>query len=51
MHTNVNDGQVFGGSVYQKVNPNLDTAINLGKNDRDFLILGLTENNIGLAQC
>ena len=51
LHTNVNDGQVFGGSVYQKVNPNLDTAINLGKNDRDFLILGLTENNIGLAQC
>ena len=31
LHTNVNDGQVFGGSVYQKVNPNLDTAINLGK--------------------
>ena len=33
LHTNVNDGQVFGGSVYQKVNPNLDTAINLGKNN------------------
>ena len=32
LHTNVNDGQVFGGSVYQKVNPNLDTAVNLGKN-------------------
>ena len=30
LHTNVNDGQVFGGSVYQKVNPNLETAINLG---------------------
>ena len=31
LHTNVNDGQVFGGSVYQKVNPDLETAINLGK--------------------
>ena len=31
LHTNVNDGQVFGGSVYQKVNPELETAINLGK--------------------
>ena len=31
LHTNVNDGQVFGGSVYQKVNPNLETAVNLGK--------------------
>lgn len=30
LHTNVNDGQVFGGSVYQKVNPDLETAINLG---------------------
>jgi len=40
LHTNVNDGQVFGGSVYQKVNPNLDTAINLGwtasKNETSF---------------
>ena len=30
LHTNVNDGQVFGGSVYQKVNPSLETAVQLG---------------------
>jgi len=40
LHTNVNDGQVFGGSVFQKVNPNLETAINLGwtanKNETSF---------------
>lgn len=40
LHTNVNDGQVFGGSVYQKVNPDLETAINLGwtasKNETSF---------------
>jgi len=40
LHTNVNDGQVFGGSVYQKVNPNLETAVNLGwtanKNETSF---------------
>jgi len=40
LHTNVNDGQVFGGSVYQKVNPDLETAINLGwtaqSNDTSF---------------
>merc|ERR1712111_196881 len=30
LHTNVNDGQVFGGSVHQKVNPSLETAVNLG---------------------
>ena len=31
LHTNVNDGKVFGGSVFQKINPDLETAINLGK--------------------
>jgi len=40
LHTNVNDGQVFGGSVYQKVNPQLETAVNLGwtasKNETTF---------------
>lgn len=40
IHTNVNDGQVFGGSVYQKVNPQLETGINLGwtstKNETSF---------------
>ncbi|XP_035230882.1 voltage-dependent anion-selective channel protein 2-like isoform X2 [Stegodyphus dumicola] len=29
LHTNVNDGQEFGGSVYQKVNPNLETGVQL----------------------
>lgn len=40
IHTNVNDGQVFGGSVFQKVNPRLETGINLGwtstKNETSF---------------
>jgi voltage-dependent anion channel protein 2 len=40
MHTNVDDGQVFGGSVYQKVNGKLETAVNLGwtasKNETTF---------------
>lgn len=30
LHTNVNDGQVFGGAVYQRVNRTLETGINLG---------------------
>ncbi|CAO2610902.1 Voltage-dependent anion-selective channel protein 1 [Lemmus lemmus] len=29
LHTNVNDGIEFGGSVYQKVNKKLETAANL----------------------
>ncbi|KAJ8407144.1 hypothetical protein AAFF_G00288200 [Aldrovandia affinis] len=29
LHTNVNDGTEFGGSIYQKVNDNLETAVNL----------------------
>ncbi|XP_028145016.1 voltage-dependent anion-selective channel isoform X1 [Diabrotica virgifera virgifera] len=29
LHTCVNDGQTFGGSIYQKINPKLETAINL----------------------
>ncbi|XP_043925096.1 voltage-dependent anion-selective channel protein 1 [Protopterus annectens] len=29
LHTNVNDGTDFGGSIYQKVNDKLETAVNL----------------------
>uniref|UniRef100_A0A4W4EYQ8 Non-selective voltage-gated ion channel VDAC2 n=1 Tax=Electrophorus electricus TaxID=8005 RepID=A0A4W4EYQ8_ELEEL len=29
LHTNVNDGSEFGGSLYQKVSDNLETAVNL----------------------
>ena len=29
LHTNVNDGTEFGGSIYQKVNKKLETAVNL----------------------
>uniref|UniRef100_A0A4W5QWG9 Non-selective voltage-gated ion channel VDAC2 n=1 Tax=Hucho hucho TaxID=62062 RepID=A0A4W5QWG9_9TELE len=29
LHTNVNDGTEFGGSIYQKVNDKLETAVNL----------------------
>lgn len=29
LHTNVNDGTEFGGSIYQKVSPDLETAVNL----------------------
>ncbi|XP_062926370.1 voltage-dependent anion-selective channel protein 2 [Mobula hypostoma] len=29
LHTNVNDGAEFGGSIYQKVSDNLETAVNL----------------------
>uniref|UniRef100_A0A2K6UPD8 Non-selective voltage-gated ion channel VDAC1 n=1 Tax=Saimiri boliviensis boliviensis TaxID=39432 RepID=A0A2K6UPD8_SAIBB len=29
LHTNVNDGTEFGGSIYQKVNKMLETAVNL----------------------
>ncbi|KAF8783325.1 voltage-dependent anion-selective channel protein 2-like [Argiope bruennichi] len=29
LHTNVNDGQEFGGAIYQKVNPNLETGVQL----------------------
>uniref|UniRef100_A0A672ZV78 Non-selective voltage-gated ion channel VDAC2 n=1 Tax=Sphaeramia orbicularis TaxID=375764 RepID=A0A672ZV78_9TELE len=29
LHTNVNDGSEFGGSIYQKVNDKLETAVNL----------------------
>ena len=41
MHTNVNDGKVFGGSVFQKINPDLETAINLGnyKENRNGKVL------------
>jgi len=39
-HTSVDNGQEFGGSVYHKVNPNLETAVNLawsaGNNDTRF---------------
>jgi len=30
IHTNVNDGNLFGGSLYQKVSPSLETGINFG---------------------
>jgi len=30
LHSNVNDGAVFGASMYQKVNPKLETGVNLG---------------------
>jgi len=30
LHTNVNDGQEFSGSVYQRVNDRLESGINLG---------------------
>ncbi|XP_039624221.1 voltage-dependent anion-selective channel protein 2-like isoform X1 [Polypterus senegalus] len=40
LHTNVNDGTEFGGSIYQKVNDNLETAVNLawtaGSNNTRF---------------
>jgi len=29
LHSNVNDGQEFGGALYQKVNPNLETGVQL----------------------
>ncbi|XP_039235161.1 voltage-dependent anion-selective channel protein 2 isoform X1 [Pipra filicauda] len=29
LHTNVNDGSEFGGSIYQKVSDHLETAVNL----------------------
>ncbi|XP_043957463.1 voltage-dependent anion-selective channel protein 2-like [Gambusia affinis] len=29
LHTNINDGSEFGGSIYQKVNKDLETAVNL----------------------
>ncbi|KAL4686900.1 hypothetical protein H8959_019028 [Pygathrix nigripes] len=34
LHTNVNDGTEFGGSIYQKVNKNLETAVNLRLDSR-----------------
>ncbi|XP_005738270.1 voltage-dependent anion-selective channel protein 3 isoform X2 [Pundamilia nyererei] len=40
LHTSVNDGTEFGGSIYQKVNSNLETAVNLawtaGSNNTRF---------------
>uniref|UniRef100_A0A3Q3KL98 Non-selective voltage-gated ion channel VDAC3 n=1 Tax=Monopterus albus TaxID=43700 RepID=A0A3Q3KL98_MONAL len=40
LHTNVNDGTEFGGSIYQKVNSNLETAVHLawtaGSNNTRF---------------
>ncbi|XP_028271138.1 voltage-dependent anion-selective channel protein 3 isoform X3 [Parambassis ranga] len=40
LHTSVNDGTEFGGSIYQKVNGNLETAVNLawtaGSNNTRF---------------
>lgn len=40
LHTNVNDGTEFGGSIYQKVNSNMETAVHLawtaGSNNTRF---------------
>ncbi|XP_018319033.1 voltage-dependent anion-selective channel isoform X2 [Agrilus planipennis] len=40
LHTNVDDGQEFGGSIYQKISPKLETGIMLawsaGSNDTKF---------------
>ncbi|XP_029459568.1 voltage-dependent anion-selective channel protein 3 isoform X2 [Rhinatrema bivittatum] len=40
LHTNVNDGTEFGGSIYQKVNKNVETSVNLawtaGSNNTRF---------------
>ncbi|XP_032568573.1 voltage-dependent anion-selective channel protein 3 isoform X1 [Chiroxiphia lanceolata] len=40
LHTNVNDGTEFGGSIYQKVNNNVETSVNLawtaGSNNTRF---------------
>ncbi|XP_023264249.1 voltage-dependent anion-selective channel protein 2-like, partial [Seriola lalandi dorsalis] len=40
LHTNVNDGTEFGGSIYQKVNDELETAVTLawtaGSNNTRF---------------
>jgi len=40
LHTNVNDEEMFGGSVYQKVNKQLETGVYLGwtasKNEMPF---------------
>jgi len=40
LHTHVNDGQEFGGAIYQKVSPKLDAAIDLnwtaGSNETRF---------------
>jgi len=40
LHTNVDDGQEFGGSIYQKVSPSLETGIQLawsaGSNNTRF---------------
>ncbi|XP_032937103.1 voltage-dependent anion-selective channel protein 3 isoform X2 [Catharus ustulatus] len=40
LHTNVNDGTEFGGSIYQKVNDNIETSVNLawtaGSNNTRF---------------
>merc|ERR1712025_1362934 len=30
LHSNVNDGAIFGASMYQKVKPNIETGVNLG---------------------
>uniref|UniRef100_A0A3P9H7K0 Non-selective voltage-gated ion channel VDAC3 n=1 Tax=Oryzias latipes TaxID=8090 RepID=A0A3P9H7K0_ORYLA len=44
LHTNVNDGTEFGGSIYQKVNDELETAVTLawtaGSNNTRFGVAG-----------
>ncbi|XP_072779005.1 non-selective voltage-gated ion channel VDAC3-like [Taeniopygia guttata] len=44
LHTSVNDGTEFGGSIYQKVTNNVETSVNLawtaGSNNTRFGIAG-----------
>jgi len=44
LHTSINDGQEFAGSIYQRVNPDLETGVNLswtsGTNATRFAIGG-----------
>ena len=30
LHTNINDGAIFGASLYQRVNSNIESGVNLG---------------------
>ncbi|XP_057240481.1 voltage-dependent anion-selective channel protein 3 isoform X2 [Malurus melanocephalus] len=57
LHTNVNDGTEFGGSIYQKVNDKMETSVNLawtaGSNNTRFGIAAkyqLDENTSCVAK-
>ena len=30
LHSNINDGAIFGASMYQRVQPNIETGVNMG---------------------